>query len=153
MCAPVCQKMAQNRALLRFSNYPLNQKTLITVKFVWLTKSERAVSFWSSDADKPRRSGPRSSKRDPQQDDRGGGIGRRAFRVDELDKPRVIRGLNMKNFVRMIKDESGASAAEYALILAIVGSAIALAAITLGGAIANAMDDAASCISTDGQTC
>ncbi|MBW0144054.1 Flp family type IVb pilin [Sphingomicrobium sp. B8] len=53
----------------------------------------------------------------------------------------------------MIKDESGASAAEYALILAIVGSAIALAAITLGGAIANAMNDAASCIATDGQTC
>ncbi|WP_255553993.1 Flp family type IVb pilin [Sphingomicrobium clamense] len=59
----------------------------------------------------------------------------------------------MKNFVSMIKDESGASAAEYALILAIVGSAIALAAITLGGAIANAMNDAASCIATDGQTC
>ena len=59
----------------------------------------------------------------------------------------------MKNFVSMIKDESGASAAEYALILAIVGSAIALAAITLGGAIANAMNDASNCISTDGQTC
>ncbi|WP_255553997.1 Flp family type IVb pilin [Sphingomicrobium clamense] len=59
----------------------------------------------------------------------------------------------MKNFVNMIKDESGASAAEYALILAIVGSAVALAAITLGGAIATAMNDAASCIATDGQTC
>ena len=54
----------------------------------------------------------------------------------------------MTNFVRMIKDESGASAAEYALILAIVGSAIALAAIALGGAIANAMNDAANCIET-----
>ena len=59
----------------------------------------------------------------------------------------------MKNFVSMIKDESGASAAEYALILAIVGSAIALAAIALGGAIANAMNDAAECIATDGSTC
>ena len=59
----------------------------------------------------------------------------------------------MKNFVSMIKDESGASAAEYALILAIVGSAIALAAIVLGGAIANAMNDAASCIATDGSSC
>ena len=59
----------------------------------------------------------------------------------------------MTNFVRMIKDESGASAAEYALILAIVGSAIALAAIALGGAIANAMNDAANCIETDGGTC
>ena len=68
-------------------------------------------------------------------------------------QPRVIRGLKMKNFVSMIKDESGASAAEYALILAIVGSAIALAAITLGDAIANAMNDAANCISTDGSSC
>lgn len=59
----------------------------------------------------------------------------------------------MKNFVTMIKDESGASAAEYALILAIVGAAIAFAAIALSGAIATAMNDAATCIATDGQTC
>lgn len=39
-------------------------------------------------------------------------------------------------------DESGASAAEYALILAIVGSAIAVAAIALGGSIATAMNGA-----------
>ena len=43
-------------------------------------------------------------------------------------------------FIKMIKDESGASAAEYALILAIVGSAIAVAAIALGGTIANSMN-------------
>ena len=57
----------------------------------------------------------------------------------------------MKTFIRMLKDESGASAAEYALILAIVGTAIALAAIGLGGAIAGAMNDAKECISQ--QTC
>jgi pilus assembly protein Flp/PilA len=54
----------------------------------------------------------------------------------------------MKTFVRMLKDESGASAAEYALILAIVGTAIAASAIYLGGTIATAMNDAGSCIST-----
>ena len=43
-------------------------------------------------------------------------------------------------------DESGASAAEYALILAIVGSAIALAAIGLGTAISNKMKSAANCV-------
>ena len=53
----------------------------------------------------------------------------------------------------MLKDESGASAAEYALILAIVGSAIALAAITLGSTIANAMNSASTCISSKGATC
>ena len=52
----------------------------------------------------------------------------------------------MNKFVRFFKDESGASAAEYALILAIVGAAIALAAVLLGGAIANAMNTARACI-------
>ena len=54
----------------------------------------------------------------------------------------------MNHFIRFIKDESGASAAEYALILAIVGAAIAFAAVTLGGAIANAMDNATECINS-----
>jgi pilus assembly protein Flp/PilA len=42
----------------------------------------------------------------------------------------------LQNFVR---DESGAAAAEYALILAIVGAGIAAAALTLGESISNAM--------------
>jgi len=54
----------------------------------------------------------------------------------------------MKNFVRMLKDDSGASAAEYALILAIIGTGIALAAIYLGGTIRNAMNSAGSCIAS-----
>ena len=52
----------------------------------------------------------------------------------------------MKTFIKMLNDNSGAAAAEYALILAIVGAAIAVAAVTLGGAISNAMDDATNCI-------
>lgn len=59
----------------------------------------------------------------------------------------------MKNFINMLRDDSGASAAEYALILAIVGSAIALAAIGLGDTIANALTEASTCISSDGATC
>lgn len=43
-------------------------------------------------------------------------------------------------------DESGASAAEYALILAIVGTGIALAAWQLGDAVSGAMNDASNCI-------
>jgi pilus assembly protein Flp/PilA len=46
----------------------------------------------------------------------------------------------MKNFINMLKDESGASAAEYALILAIVGSGIAIAAIYLGGKIGASLE-------------
>lgn len=52
----------------------------------------------------------------------------------------------MKTFIKMLRDESGASAAEYALILAIVGATIAIAAIALGGSISNAMDRASNCI-------
>ena len=52
----------------------------------------------------------------------------------------------MKTFIKMLKDESGASAAEYALILAIVGTGIAIAALILGGAIGNAMNSASNCI-------
>jgi pilus assembly protein Flp/PilA len=59
----------------------------------------------------------------------------------------------MKNFIRMIQDDSGASAAEYALILAIVGTAIAVAAIFLGGTISSAMSDASECIRSNGNTC
>jgi len=51
-----------------------------------------------------------------------------------------------KLITNFLRDESGASAAEYALILAIVGAAIALAAVNLGGAIANAMTNATSLI-------
>lgn len=54
----------------------------------------------------------------------------------------------MKNFIKMLRDDSGASAAEYALILAIVGSGIALAAYTLGGSIKTAMDDTGTCITS-----
>jgi pilus assembly protein Flp/PilA len=52
----------------------------------------------------------------------------------------------MKTFINMLKDQSGASAAEYALILAIVGTAIAAAAVLLGGAIGDSMNSAADCI-------
>lgn len=53
----------------------------------------------------------------------------------------------MKTFINMLKDQSGASAAEYALILAVIGSVIAIAALGLADAVGGAMDDAASCVS------
>ena len=50
----------------------------------------------------------------------------------------------MKTLINMLRDESGASAAEYALILAIVGSALAVAAIGLGNTISGSMNTQAS---------
>jgi pilus assembly protein Flp/PilA len=58
----------------------------------------------------------------------------------------------MKTFINMLKDDSGASAAEYALILAIIGSVIAIAAIGLAKAVGNAMDNASACISGTSST-
>lgn len=52
----------------------------------------------------------------------------------------------MTNFIKMLRDDRGASAAEYALILAIIGAVIAIAALTLSNAIGNAMDNTAECI-------
>ena len=57
----------------------------------------------------------------------------------------------MKTFVRMIRDESGASAAEYALILAVIGAVLVLAAIGLSNAIGGAMNSAAETINSGGQ--
>jgi pilus assembly protein Flp/PilA len=56
---------------------------------------------------------------------------------------------------RFLREENGASAAEYALLLAIIASGIAVAAVaagTLGSAISNAMDNASNCIA-EGPNC
>jgi pilus assembly protein Flp/PilA len=52
----------------------------------------------------------------------------------------------MKKFINMLRSKRGASAAEYALILAIIGAVIAIAALTLSTAIGNAMNNTAECI-------
>jgi pilus assembly protein Flp/PilA len=48
--------------------------------------------------------------------------------------------------MNMLKDEAGASAAEYALILAVIGSVIAIAALGLANAIGNSMEQASTCV-------
>ena len=58
----------------------------------------------------------------------------------------------MSKVLAYLNEQDGASAAEYALILAIVGAAIAGAAIFLGQQIATAVNNAASCISSHGNT-
>ena len=56
----------------------------------------------------------------------------------------------MKQFsnslIRLVRDDSGASAAEYALILAIVGAGIAAASLALGNSISGAMNTAGTCM-------
>jgi pilus assembly protein Flp/PilA len=53
----------------------------------------------------------------------------------------------------MLADHRGASAAEYAMILAIVGAGIAVAALSLGGSIADSMNNSSSNIRSCGGGC
>jgi pilus assembly protein Flp/PilA len=52
----------------------------------------------------------------------------------------------MSKITAFLKDESGAAAAEYVLILAIIGSAIAGSAVAFGDAIGAALDKAGTAI-------
>lgn len=54
-----------------------------------------------------------------------------------------------KFFRDFMRDETGAAAAEYALILAIVGAGIAAAAFALGGAVKGALQGSADLINND----
>ena len=54
----------------------------------------------------------------------------------------------MSKLFAYLSDENGASAAEYALILAIFGAGIAVAAIFLGGTIGNVVSKAGNCVAT-----
>jgi pilus assembly protein Flp/PilA len=79
--------------------------------------------------------------------------GEREAEARAREGERVLEGgPYMKTFIRMLQDESGASAAEYALILAIIGGAIALAALALGTAVSDSMTRAKDCIN-DPNTC
>ena len=59
----------------------------------------------------------------------------------------------MKNFIHLISDDSGASAAEYALILAVVGVGIIVGAIALGTAVGGSMNCAANTITAQSDAC
>jgi len=52
----------------------------------------------------------------------------------------------MQKLVSFLTDESGASAAEYALILAIIGAGVGVAVFTLGNAITTKVKVATNCI-------
>lgn len=59
----------------------------------------------------------------------------------------------LKTITKLIHDQSGAAAAEYALMLAIVGAAIATAMFALGGEVRDAIDQAETNVATvDGGT-
>ncbi len=50
-------------------------------------------------------------------------------------------------------DESGVSAVEYVLLLAIVGGALIFGAVELGNVVAERLSETATCLETNGGTC
>jgi pilus assembly protein Flp/PilA len=54
----------------------------------------------------------------------------------------------MTEVLAYLGEEDGASAAEYALILAIIGATIAVSMLFLGNSIVTAVNNAANCISS-----
>jgi len=65
----------------------------------------------------------------------------------DCNAPAHIQLWTMTMILQFLLEEGGASAAEYALILAVVGSAIVVAVFLLGGAIANSINRASNCFS------
>ena len=58
-------------------------------------------------------------------------------------------GLMTRFLGRFIRDQSGATTAEYAMLLAIIGSGIAVAALTLSAAVSTALTDAGDCVASN----
>ena len=63
------------------------------------------------------------------------------------------RAVLLSGFRKLLGDPEGTSHAEYALILAIIGTAIVFGALWLSGTINPSFTDAATCISTSGTDC
>ena len=58
----------------------------------------------------------------------------------------------MQKIINFLNDESGASAAEYALLLAIIGAGVGVAVFALGGAITTKVTTATSCLGSTNST-
>jgi len=58
----------------------------------------------------------------------------------------------MQNIFAFLRDENGASAGEYALILAIIGAAVAASSVVLGGNMRTGMETMGTCIKNSNGT-
>ncbi len=58
-----------------------------------------------------------------------------------------------KFLAKLWNDESGVSAVEYVLMLALIGSVLILGASLLGDEVANELTQTAGCIASDGNPC
>jgi pilus assembly protein Flp/PilA len=58
--------------------------------------------------------------------------------------------IKMQNWMRMRRDEKGASAVEYGLLIALIAAVIVVAVILLGTAVSDVFQETADCV--EGQT-
>ena len=65
----------------------------------------------------------------------------------------TMKRASVKGFWKLPGDLNGTTHAEYALILAIIGTAIVFCSLWLGGVINPTVNNAATCISTSGTDC
>jgi Flp pilus assembly pilin Flp len=70
-----------------------------------------------------------------------------------LGWPRSIGAKSVKSLRALLRKTDGGSNAEYALILAILGTGLVLAALLLGDVAATATNEAGVCIETSGSSC
>jgi Flp pilus assembly pilin Flp len=59
----------------------------------------------------------------------------------------------MKHFRALIRDTEAVSSVEYSLILAIVGTFLAIFAVHFGGVVSVSVNEASTCIETKGENC
>ena len=52
-----------------------------------------------------------------------------------------------------IRDANGVSSVEYSLILAIIGTFVAIIAVQFGGVIASSVNESSTCVATGGRSC
>ena len=52
-----------------------------------------------------------------------------------------------------IRDANGVSSVEYSLILAIIGTFVAIVAVQFGGTIASSVNESSTCVATGGRNC
>lgn len=59
----------------------------------------------------------------------------------------------MKLSQGLLRDKRGVSSVEYSLILAIIGTFIAIFVVQFGGVVAISVNEASTCVATQGRDC
>jgi Flp pilus assembly pilin Flp len=73
--------------------------------------------------------------------------------TQELTSDHLSTEVTRKGRPALIRDTRGVSSVEYSLILAILGTVLAIFAVQFGGAVSTSVNEASVCVATAGRTC